>query len=118
MIEILNNPHAWVLEAAEKIKPGIAAAIVFYDREQWREEFDKRAWGVTIFPDDGTDPLIIIRAELNLIESTEVIAHELTHVIVGVKEEHNDVFDMKFEELHKVYDEIAKNITGEAKHEN
>jgi hypothetical protein len=110
MIEFLNNPYTWVLEAAEKVSPGISAEVVFYDRLQWRKEFDHHAWGVTIFPDDGTDPLIVLRADLNLVESTEILAHELTHVIVGEKEEHNEIFELKFEELHRVYDEIANTI--------
>jgi hypothetical protein len=75
-----------------------------------RKEFDHHAWGVTIFPDDGTDPLIVLRADLNLVESTEIIAHELAHVIVGGNVEHNEIFELKFEELHRVYDEIANTI--------
>lgn len=118
MIKFLNNTHAWVLEAAEKVSPGISADVVFYDREQWRKEFDKGSWGVTIFPDDGTDPLIVIRADLNLVESTEILAHELTHVIVGEKEEHNEIFEKNFEELHKLYDEIANNGVGEGTNGN
>lgn len=110
MIKFLNNPYTWVLEAAEKVSPGISADVVFYDRNQWRKEFDKRAWGVTIFPDDGTDPLIVLRADLNLVESTEILAHELAHVIVGGNEEHNEIFELKFEELHRAYDEIAKTV--------
>lgn len=110
MIEFLNNPYTWVLEAAEKVSPGISAVVAFCDREQWRKEFDKNAWGVTIFPDDGTDPLIVLRADLNLVESTEILTHQLTHLIVGEKEEHNEIFELKFEELHRVYDVIAETI--------
>jgi hypothetical protein len=31
-------------------------------------------------------------------------------VIVGGNVEHNEIFELKFEELHRVYDEIANTI--------
>ncbi len=50
------------------------------------------AWGETLFPDDGSIPIISIDAEIPVSGAIEIIAHELSHVAVGPGQSHDDIW--------------------------
>jgi predicted SprT family Zn-dependent metalloprotease len=60
--------------------------------------------GVTIFPDSGGIPLILINPEIPVSGALEVMAHELAHVIVGPdKPPHGKEWKKAFAWIHREY---------------
>ena len=74
----MNDPSAIVARAFAELYPGIDyyAQLV----PDLRDEAGNRAFGLTIFPDDGSTPIVCISAEAPISAAPELLAHELAHV--------------------------------------
>lgn len=73
------------------------------------------AYGVTIFPEDGSAPMIFISADLKLSDAVEIFAHELAHVAAGASAGHGEEWDKAFENIFAEYNRIGEERFGERK---
>lgn len=109
-LNFINNPFEIVTEIIEELYPGIECDI--YIGNQLTD--GKETFGCTLFPDDKNEiPVIEVHYSLNLENATEVLVHELAHVIAGEKADHNDEWEKVFKHLHtkfqqKVEERFAK----------
>lgn len=111
---IINDPFPALFEAfgtlykdADKVETYLVTA----------DEFDlygddgEPALGFTLFPDDGSYPVIYVSAELPFKDVVEIVAHEMAHVIAGQDAEHDETWEQAFSDIHLLYGEIYdKNI--------
>lgn len=106
-MEIINNPFNWVIAVAEELYPNIKADIQFNPNIKYH----KILWwhfghcGETIFPEDGSTPLINISTNIPFVGMIEVLAHEIAHVIVGERHEHDIVWQKTLDEIKLKYEE-------------
>lgn len=73
----MNDPSAIVARAFAELYPGIDYHAQFVP--DLCDESGNRAFGLTIFPDDGSAPIVCISAEAPISAAPELLAHELAH---------------------------------------
>ena len=64
------------------------------------------AYGLTIFPDDGSTPIVCISAEAPISAAPELLAHELAHVATPEDTEHGESWSAASEAIFKKYNEL------------
>ena len=60
----------------------------------------------TIFPDDGSTPIVCISAEAPISAAPELLAHELAHVATPEDTEHGESWSAASEAIFKKYNEL------------
>jgi hypothetical protein len=84
------------------------------DIRDLRDEANGTAYGLTIFPDDGSTPIVCISAEAPISAAPELLAHELAHVATPEDTEHGESWSTASEAIFKKYNELLeKLIPGE-----
>jgi hypothetical protein len=58
--------------------------------------------GYTLFPDDGSDPVIVLDCSIPFEAVVETLAHELAHV-AAPDDEHGSKWEAAFEMIHREY---------------
>ncbi len=71
-----------------------------------RDETNGTAYGLTIFPDDGSTPIVCISAEAPISAAPELLAHELAHVATPEDTEHGESWSAASEAIFKKYNEL------------
>lgn len=74
----INDPTAIVARAFSELYPGVEYVAQYVP--DLRDETNGTAYGLTIFPDDGSTPIVCISAEAPISAAPELLAHELAHV--------------------------------------
>lgn len=92
---MLYNPFQIVIQAAEKLFPQIECRIVFAELEG--------KVGETLFPDDGSAPVISIDPDGSYRQIVELLAHELAHVAVGPDAEHGPAWVEAYRKIENEY---------------
>lgn len=114
MFKIINDPIKCLLDTVNKMYPEVDCEIQYDDSmNMYEDEF-----GCTIFPDDGSKPYIVLNPELNIGNLVEIIAHEVAHVIAGKEAEHNDKWQIIFDEIYNAFQEDFTNLFLEYKENN
>lgn len=105
-LEIINDPLKTALEATQALWPDLKADI------QWNHalRMDKKEYGCTTFPDDGSIPLIDLNPELSIVIAVEILAHELAHVATP-QDGHGEKWEEAFSAIHEKYNEIVGAVT-------
>ena len=70
------------------------------------DESGNRAFGLTIFPDDGSAPIVCISAEAPISAAPELLAHELAHVATPEDRDHGEAWKAAEKAIGDKYDEI------------
>jgi hypothetical protein len=99
----INDPLRTVFRAAEELWPDIQF-IIQYNHEL---SMDKNEFGCTLFPEDGSIPIIDINPALTVTAQLEIIGHEIAHVKAGEGAGHNEVWEGHFEEIFQKVMDIA-----------
>ena len=73
----INDPTAIVARAFSELYPGVEYVAQYVP--DLRDETNGTAYGLTIFPDDGSTPIVCISAEAPISAAPELLAHELAH---------------------------------------
>lgn len=76
-MRIQNDPFKKVIQIVRRRYPKAKAEIWFVNGGL------RGAKGYTFFPNDGSTPRICISAELPVWGATDVLAHELAHLVLG-----------------------------------
>ena len=71
-----------------------------------RDEAGNRAFGLTIFPDDGSTPIVCISAEAPISAAPELLAHELAHVATPEDRDHGEAWKAAEKAIGDKYDEL------------
>lgn len=82
----MNDPTAIVALAFRELYPRLEYYAQYVPG--LKDEEGKPACGLTIFPDDGSTPIVCISAEVPISAGPELLAHELAHVAAGEAVEH------------------------------
>lgn len=82
----MNDPTAIVALAFRELYPRLEYYAQYVPGLE--DEEGKPACGLTIFPDDGSTPIVCISAEVPISAGPELLAHELAHVAAGEAVEH------------------------------
>lgn len=115
-IPIKNDPLMLIATAFERLYTG-------KEYEAWWDKHftdgNEKVYGLTIFPDDGTMPQIILNLEIFDTENSyekaaEIFAHELAHIAAGEAIGHGDEWEAAFEAIHQEYGRIAEEICSDS----
>lgn len=111
MSPFLNDPSSIVAIAFRELYPDAKyyAQLV----PDLKDDDGNTAYGLTIFSEDGSDPLVCISAEAPISVESELLAHELAHVAVGADADHGPEWEAAFEAIFEKYQEIIYNTETE-----
>lgn len=108
----INDPTAIVARAFSELYPGVEYVAQYVP--DLRDETNGTAYDLTIFPDDGSTPIVCISAEAPISAAPELLAHELAHVATPEDTEHGESWSTASEAIFKKYNELLeKLIPGE-----
>ena len=93
-VTLVFNPLLFALEVCEDLHPDLEAEVC------WATQEDP---GLTLFPEDGGTPQIMIDVGLPLDATVEVLMHEVAHVVAGVEAGHGSEWEGAFDALHCAY---------------
>ena len=102
-MKIINNPIDLLLSVFEKEYPNEAKKIT-------KIVFGKvdKGFAATVWNDDGINivisPKIKRGKDITFTVATELLAHELAHVVAGYEAGHNDLWEKHFYRLYELYD--------------
>lgn len=87
-----SDPFERLLRVAQE-RWGVSAHVKFVSKEELRKtwwDWVRPPKGMTIFPFDGSRPTVLISGDLSrgVRGTLDILAHELAHVAVGIKEGH------------------------------
>lgn len=105
----VNDPFPALFEAFEclyKDAESVEIHLVMPEDFDLTGDDGEPAVGLTLFPDDGGEPVIYVSAELPFYNVVEIVAHEMAHVIAGQDAGHSDEWEKAFSEIHMLYGEI------------
>jgi len=93
------NPFDAVIDAALKLYPSLDCLV------EWEEGDAVSKPGSTLFPDDGSLPIVRINVGIPVSGAIEVLAHELAHVVVGpdCDDAHGPEWQEVFDKIHEQY---------------
>lgn len=100
----INDPTAIVARAFSELYPGVEYVAQYVP--DLRDETNGTAYGLTIFPDDGSTPIVCISAEAPISAAPELLAHELAHVATPEDTEHGESWSAASEAIFKKYNEL------------
>lgn len=100
----INDPTAIVARAFSELYPGVEYVVQYVPN--LRDETNGTAYGLTIFPDDGSTPIVCISAEAPISAAPELLAHELAHVATPEDTEHGESWSTASEAIFKKYNEL------------
>lgn len=104
MISIHHNPLSMVVEVANELWPDLNATVFWVSKINEEAETDAGPAGVTYYSEDECKPNeIAIRADLPIDGATEVLAHEIAHVVAGPNAKHGPEWRAAFDRLHSAY---------------
>jgi hypothetical protein len=101
-VKIINDPFRITFQAVNELWPELDCDIQFNHGLQPENE----ECGVTIWPDDGSRVLVEISPHLSVMDSIEILGHELAHVKAGKKAPHGREWKKAQNELHAKFMEI------------
>lgn len=106
-----NDPSAIVAIAFRELYPDTKyhAQLV----PELEDEDNAPVYGLTLFPDDGSEPIICISAVAPISAEPELLAHELAHVVAGIDAGHGPTWEAAFEEIYQKYNKIIENMETE-----
>lgn len=100
----MNDPSAIVARAFAELYPGTDYHAQFVPGLQ--DENGNQAFGLTIFPDDGSTPVVCISAEAPISAAPELLAHELAHVATPEDRDHGEAWKAAEKAIGDKYDEL------------
>lgn len=107
-----NDPYVIVWKAFKSLYPDKECSV-YFDDEMDLNENGQPVYGFTNFPSEETDEIIVcISSEISVSNSVEILAHELAHIAVGESFEHGKEWEDAFDNIHKKYYEIGKELFG------
>lgn len=114
MLKITNNPIDILLQVFEEEYPAQAKLIKDISIGEIINEQDKPAYASTEFREDGIyitiSHVLKNNAKLDFETATELLAHELSHIVAGIKNGHNQKWEECFNKLQELYTNKAINI--------
>jgi len=96
------DPFRMMIFAAKEVYPALSCII------QFDPELACPPYGETI--SFGKKLIISIAHKVSVMDALEILAHELAHVSVGIKEGHNKVWE---EAMHKIIAVYQNNILNQ-----
>lgn len=106
-----NSPFDMLHMAFERLFPNVKYTA-FFEPDIRDNEDGEEVCGLTDFSDDG-EITIFISTELSINNAVEIFAHELAHAGVGVKHDHDAVWEKAFDDLFDEYNKIGEELFGE-----
>ena len=106
----INSPFAILDEAFRSLYPDKKYKACI--EPSIKDDEGNRVFGFTQFS-KGETPVIAISAELNIMDATEIFAHELAHVAAGEGVGHGERWDEEFQKIFDEYNRIGRERFGE-----
>lgn len=101
-MKFINNPFDTLMEIMKEHYPNAKCDI--YIGQSMTD--GKENLGCTLFPEEhlsGDVPVVEIHFSLSLENATEILAHELAHVIVGYEGDHGEEWERVFSHIHEEF---------------
>lgn len=108
-VNMIFNPFTLIAEITEKLWPEINCNVYFADTEH----FQNGAKALTIFPDDGSKPVICISPNVPFGATVELLTHGLSHVIAGKNAVRGPKQESVFSRIHEEYKRHVETLSEE-----
>lgn len=112
MIKIANNPMDILSQAINNLYPDKIFKIVI--RGVLKDEDGNEVFGITYL--DGELCKIEISAQLSIFNFTEIVAHEIAHVVAGDTKDddtgHGKKWEKEFDRIYKEYGKLVSKKEG------
>ncbi len=110
----VNDPFSMVYQAFKNLYPEKASQIteIIWQPEEMKADDGNRCVGMTNFANDG-DITVYVCCRIPVADAVETLAHELAHVAVGHEQDHNDVWEKAFDDIHDEFDRIGAELFGD-----
>lgn len=113
-----NDPFAIVWLAFKELYPDKECQC-FYEPEIRSDADGNEVYGMTDFDEETGEITVFVKSTLSIEVATEILAHELAHVAVGIGQDHNEVWEKAFNAIFEKYNEIGdKMFKGGADNDN
>ena len=116
-MNIINDPFRLVIMSVQLLWPDLEAEIWFNPEL----DYENNEFGATVFPYDGSIPVIFINPQLAVDAAAEILAHEFAHVFVSKDvvsgQEHGEEWGKAFSLIHQRYNELLEAKMKEWKQE-
>jgi|WetSurMetagenome_2_1015567.scaffolds.fasta_scaffold742852_1 hypothetical protein len=112
MIEF-NNPLQEIINVSVDLFPEILNKNIYiqFDSRLGSKETEG-PYGETFIDDKTKDIIVSISGNLPIIENIEILAHELSHVIVGIENDHNEIWEDTFNRIFVEYSRRIDSMVG------
>jgi Zn-dependent peptidase ImmA (M78 family) len=123
MLKLEINPWEIIINVVNRLYPYFSATISFLPPDEFKAALQSTqtdqpcigkedACGFTFFEPDQ-NPIIMIDSNIPCQHSVEIIAHEVAHVVAGVKAGHGKKWEAEFERIFQAYGKEHERICNE-----
>lgn len=102
----VNDPFSLVYQAFRNLYPDKECEVF------WEPQIRDEALGLTDFGEDGS-VVVFVDPGLKVTDATEILAHELAHVGVGIEHDHDEVWEAAFDAIFREYNRIGDELFGQ-----
>lgn len=111
--EIVADPFQMIIDCFHEMFPGKYCQIFWTDKKSLRKSTkQKKALGVTEFPDDGTFPVVWVCCDQTVMQAMDILSHELAHVAAGTEADHGPEWEKIYANLYEAYCQKMKDRFG------
>lgn len=106
------DPFKEIIDIYNKVKKiDFDIIIEWVQDKDLLDEDGNQCYGVTIWPNDNGSILIHVSSEINLSFMAEILAHEFAHVLCGISQDHNKIWEDMF---NYIRDEFIERVNAHA----
>ena len=105
-----NDPFALVWVAFKNLYPD-KECEVWWEPNIRVDENGNPVFGLTDFGEDGSVEVFVVPS-LSILNATEILAHELAHVAVGIGHDHDETWENAFDAIFREYNRIGDEMFG------
>ena len=110
----INDPFAIVWLAFKELYPDKECKC-FYEPAIRPDTDGGEVYGLTDFDVETGEITVFVKSTLSIEDATEILAHELAHVAVGIEQDHNEVWEHAFDAIFEKYNEIGDKLFSNEK---
>ena len=104
-----NDTFAIVWQAFKNLYPDKECKC-FWEPRIRDNENGNECYGLTDFDEETGEVTVFVKPSLTVIDATEILAHELAHVAVGLEHNHDEEWEKAFDDIFNEYNRIGDEL--------
>ena len=104
-----NDTFAIVWQAFKNLYPDKECEC-FWEPRIRDTENGNECYGLTDFDEETGEVTVFVKPSLTVADATEILAHELAHVAVGLEHDHDEEWEKAFDDIFNEYNRIGDEL--------